>query len=254
MKKSSIDDVKELSRKADEFMKGGAFMADLYFEAVELANSLIDSSMDTIIALYENAAKCYFKIKDIRSYECYNKAGQINKGIQYCFEYGYRFFIESKEQGLCEKLYRKGDELRILHNLEHVCVITKFDRPIIKGHTLAEFRDAFNNAVFNVNELRKKDLLTILKVELVLWTSHVPKKKLVHLENVKTLECDAEINFSAFIASFQLLKKAWAKERGLMFGMCESCSTLTACRRVHLRSITLQYVDNVAFAVDVESV
>ncbi|KII73386.1 hypothetical protein RF11_09102 [Thelohanellus kitauei] len=38
-----------------------------------------------------------------------------------------------------------------------------------------------------------------------------------------------------------------------MFSRRESCTTLTACRRVPPRSTSLPYVDTVAFAVDVKS-
>ncbi|KII70214.1 hypothetical protein RF11_07348 [Thelohanellus kitauei] len=38
---------------------------------------------------------------------------------------------------------------------------------------------------------------------------------------------------------------------GRVFSRCESCTTLTACRRVPPRSTSLPYVDTVALAVDV---
>ncbi|KII60746.1 hypothetical protein RF11_11833 [Thelohanellus kitauei] len=121
---------------------------------------------DFIIDRYVNAAECYFKTNNVRAYECYNRAvdvdvkkQKINKAIQKCFQYGYLLFVEFKEKGLFEKLYRKGEDLRLLHDLKHSCVITKFDVPEIDENDDEideSSEEELHQAVSDAVDLRKK--------------------------------------------------------------------------------------------------
>ncbi|KII69790.1 hypothetical protein RF11_13407 [Thelohanellus kitauei] len=126
-------------RKADELKKLNKFeeAALRYIEAAELAPHWNVCYL-TIISLYEKATECYIKIENIRAYECYNKALDVN----------------IKQEALFEKLYTKGENLRSKHHLEHTCVITKFSAPEIEEKNKRALQEVVHNAVQLRNKAR----------------------------------------------------------------------------------------------------
>ncbi|KII67025.1 hypothetical protein RF11_14808 [Thelohanellus kitauei] len=192
MNRSNID-AWDLMCKANILMEKNQFKeaADTYYESAEIATAQ-EIRSDFIKERYEDAAKCYLKTKDVRAYECYNKVvdvnvknGQINRAIQKCFEYGYLLFVELKEEGLYEKLYRKGEDLRLLHDLQHSCVITKFDVPVIEENDEKTLQQAVSDAV----DLRKKVIDHLIKFQV---------KELVNGKRVITHECMIVFNLKRY--------------------------------------------------------
>ncbi|KII71372.1 hypothetical protein RF11_14610 [Thelohanellus kitauei] len=51
---------------------------------------------------------------------------QVNKATELCFDHGHKFFVQGTQQQEAEELFKRGDELRSLHELSHTCVITEF--------------------------------------------------------------------------------------------------------------------------------
>ncbi|KII69816.1 hypothetical protein RF11_05920 [Thelohanellus kitauei] len=104
-----------------------------YFVAAKLADSYTDE-FEEAFKRYNQAAKCFSKIKSNHIIVCYIyavnvylKNGEINRAIQFCVLYGYKCNIDLGDTSKSDVFYNKADELRYSHQLSHTCVMTKWE-------------------------------------------------------------------------------------------------------------------------------
>ncbi|KII67042.1 hypothetical protein RF11_10075 [Thelohanellus kitauei] len=148
-----VDDIQVLVDNADALYLTGEFekAANTYYEAAELAISFQLQYLSKV-SLYLAAAKSYIDINDIRGDECLEKAvdvcttdGKIDKAIEICFDIGHKLLVEFEDQVRAEKLFIKGDELRLQRERPHSCVLTEFEEKDFYGDLKKafEFRQKF---------------------------------------------------------------------------------------------------------------
>ncbi|KII70862.1 hypothetical protein RF11_14591 [Thelohanellus kitauei] len=121
-----------LFRKARKFERAHNFEANAYCEAAEYA---VTHKMPYYkgVARYQQAAKCFLILKDIRAIHCFQKS--IDAFLKdRLFVYGYLCQREFPDGVNGEEFYKKAEELSLKYKETHSCVITQFDESEYDGN------------------------------------------------------------------------------------------------------------------------
>ncbi|KII68651.1 hypothetical protein RF11_14587 [Thelohanellus kitauei] len=124
---------KNLKEKGNMLKRIKKFRGIAYFEAAEFA-ALHKKEYTEIVEQYEESAECFLQVKDIRTIICYDNEN-INKAIERCVVYGYKCESIFGDKNKSSELYQTADELRLKHNIPHICARTRFDQILFEQNT-----------------------------------------------------------------------------------------------------------------------
>ncbi|KII68845.1 hypothetical protein RF11_03050 [Thelohanellus kitauei] len=89
-----------------------------YFDAAGLQENILEN-YSCALENYRESAKCYLNINSRKVIDCYQKIidvmlkdEQINWGIKYCFEFGYKCGTQFGDLRKREEFYKRGEDLR----------------------------------------------------------------------------------------------------------------------------------------------
>ncbi|KII61039.1 hypothetical protein RF11_01756 [Thelohanellus kitauei] len=149
-----------LFRKARKFERAHNFEANAFIEAAEYAATQ-KMPYFKAVARYQQAAKCFLRLKDSRAIICFQKSidaflkdYRYKQAIERLFVYGYLCQREFPDGVNGKEFYKKAEELSLKYKKTHSCVITKFDESEYDGnyekalddHQKAESSVSFHNS------------------------------------------------------------------------------------------------------------
>ncbi|KII75036.1 hypothetical protein RF11_01020 [Thelohanellus kitauei] len=131
-----------LFRKARKFERAHNFedAANAFIEAAEYAATQ-KMPYFKAVARYQQAAKCFLRLKDSRAIICFQKSidaflkdYRYKQAIERLFVYGYLCQREFPDGVNGKEFYKKAEELSLKYKKTHSCVITKFDESEYDGN------------------------------------------------------------------------------------------------------------------------
>ncbi|KII70867.1 hypothetical protein RF11_14597 [Thelohanellus kitauei] len=93
------------------------------------------------VARYQQAAKCFLRLKDSRAIICFQKSidaflkdYRYKQAIERLFVYGYLCQREFTDGDNGKEFYKKAEELSLKYKKTHSCVITQFEESEYEGN------------------------------------------------------------------------------------------------------------------------